>query len=152
MRSRWVWDSDYRVRPTDLVKEFRSNGPEYKVRVHTKMRVSYSAHYRKLLPRILEALELRSNNAAHRPVLDAIDLIKKYRGNRQQYFTADEVPIEDVVRNKWRDVVVETSPDGTARINRINYEICGLQALRERLRCKRVLRLVDDSSGTRQAE
>ena len=100
MRSRWVWDSDYRVRPTDLVKEFRSNGREYKVRVHTKMRVSYSAHYRKLLPRILEALELRSNNAAHRPVLDAIDLIKKYRGNRQQYFTADEVPIEDVVRNK----------------------------------------------------
>jgi hypothetical protein len=37
----------------NLVKEFRSNGPEYKVRVHTKMRASYSSHYRRMLPHIL---------------------------------------------------------------------------------------------------
>jgi hypothetical protein len=39
---------------TNLVKEFRSNEPQYRVRVHTKMRASYSSHYRKMLPRIFD--------------------------------------------------------------------------------------------------
>jgi hypothetical protein len=122
----------------NLVKEFRANGPQYQVRVHTKMRASYSSHYRKMLPRILEALDFRSNNTAHRPILNAIDIIREYRDSRQQYFTVDQVPIEDVVRNKWQDLVIETAPDGTERVNRINYEICVLQSLRERLRCKEI--------------
>jgi hypothetical protein len=122
----------------NLVKEFRSNGPQYQVRVHTKMRASYSSHYRKMLPRILEALDFRSNNTAHHPILEAIDIIKEPRNSRRQYFTVDQVPIEGVVRNKWHDVVVETAPDGTERVNRINYEICVLQTLRERLRCKEI--------------
>ena len=52
---------------TNLVKESHSNGPQYQVRVYTKMRASYSAHYRKMLPHILEALYFQSNNKAHRP-------------------------------------------------------------------------------------
>jgi TnpA family transposase len=43
-----------------------------------------------------------------------------------------------VIRPKWRDVVVEDAPGGGQRVNRINYEICVLQALRERLRCKEI--------------
>ena len=122
----------------NLVKEFRSDGAAYKLRVHTKMRTSYSSHYRKMLPHILHGLEFRSNNIAHRPILDAIDVIKAHRGNRRQYFTTDEVPIDGVVPNKWHEVVVEVTPDGTERVNRINYEICVLQAVRERLRCKEI--------------
>ena len=48
------------------------------------------------------------------------------------------MPVEGVVRSKWRDVVVETAPDGAQRINRINYEISVLETLRERLRCKEI--------------
>ena len=48
------------------------------------------------------------------------------------------MPVEGVVRSKWREVVVEVAPDGTERINRINYEICVLETLRERLRCKEI--------------
>ncbi|MCP4933404.1 MAG: hypothetical protein GY927_04175, partial [bacterium] len=88
----------------NLVKEFRSNGPQYHVRVHTKMRASYSTHYRKMLPRILEALDFRSNNMAHRPILQAIDIIKAHRNSRRQYFSVDQVPIEGVVRSKWHDL------------------------------------------------
>jgi hypothetical protein len=33
------------------------------------MRRSYQAHYRRLLPPLLETLEFRSNNEAHRPVV-----------------------------------------------------------------------------------
>jgi hypothetical protein len=43
-----------------------------------------------------------------------------------------------VIRPKWRDIVVEDAPGGGQRVNRVNYEICVLQTLRERLRCKEV--------------
>ena len=53
-------------------------------------------------------------------------------------FRADEIAIEGVIRPKWREIVVEDAPGGGQRVNRINYEICVLQTLRERLRCKEV--------------
>lgn len=42
------------------------------------LRSSYSAHYRRMLPRLLGALEFRCNNTAYRPVMDALDLLKRY--------------------------------------------------------------------------
>jgi hypothetical protein len=47
------------------------------------------------------------------------------------------VTVEGVIRPKWRDIVLEDAPGGQ-RVNRINYEICVLQTLRERLRCKEI--------------
>ena len=51
----------------DLVKEYKATGPGYRRKLHQAMRRSYQAHYRRLLPPLLETLEFRSNNAAHRP-------------------------------------------------------------------------------------
>ena len=48
------------------------------------------------------------------------------------------MPIDGVVRRLWREAVVETDAKGRTRINRITYEICVLEALRERLRCKEI--------------
>ena len=56
----------------DLVEEYRSTGPAYLKKIHPVVRASYSGHYRRMLPLILEALEFRSNNTVHRPVIDAI--------------------------------------------------------------------------------
>ena len=123
----------------DLVKEFKASGPAYQKVVHTVIRSSYSNHYRRMLPQILDALEFRSNNTAHRPVIEALGLLKKYRDSTQQYFSADDVvPVDGIVKGKWRDIVVEKDKNGKDRINRINYEICVLQALRERLRSKEI--------------
>jgi hypothetical protein len=123
----------------DLVKEFKASGPAFHRVLHTVIRASYSNHYRRMLPPLLEALEFRSNNAAHRPVIEALDLLKRHRGSRQQYFTAaDQMPLDGVIRTKWRDIVVERDKDGQERVNRINYEICVLQALRDRLRSKEI--------------
>jgi hypothetical protein len=47
----------------DLVAEFRSTGPAYRLNVQAYLRASYRHHYRRMLPAILEALEFRSNNA-----------------------------------------------------------------------------------------
>ena len=48
------------------------------------------------------------------------------------------MPLDGVVRGLWREAVVETEPRGRPRLNRITYEICVLEALRERLRCKEI--------------
>jgi len=97
------------------------------------MRASYGNHYRRMLPQLLDALEFRSNNEAHRPVIEALSILRKCRNSRQQYFKLDELPVKGVIRDKWREIVIEEDKNGLERINRINYEICVLQSLRERL-------------------
>ncbi len=121
-----------------LVREARAHGTPQSRRVHTAVRASYGSHYRRMMPRLLAALDFRSNNGTHRPLLDALDTIRRAEGEGRQFFKADEVTIEGVIRPKWRDIVLEDAPGGGQRVNRINYEICVLQTLRERLRCKEV--------------
>ena len=121
-----------------LVREARALGTPQSRRVHTAVRASYGSHYRRMMPKLLAALEFRSNNGTHRPLLDALDAIRRAEGEGRQFFKADEVAIEGVIRPKWRDIVLEDTPGGGQRVNRINYEICVLQTLRERLRCKEV--------------
>ena len=92
-----------------------------------------------MLSPLLDALTFRSNNAVHRPVIDALEFLKARRESRQRYFTLEEgVPIDGVVRSGWKEIVLEKDKHGAERINRINYEIAVLQALRERLRCKEI--------------
>ena len=122
----------------DLVKEYRSKGPTYQRHVHTVLRSSYSHHYRRMLPLLLDTLTFRSNNVAHQPVIDALAWLQAHRDSRQQFISCDEVPIDGVVRPHMQDILIEEASPGTERINRINYEICVLQALRDRLRCKEI--------------
>ncbi len=123
----------------DLVKEAKATGPTYRTTLRTVIRNSYKGHYRRMVPQILQRLEFRSNNEHHRPVLSALDLLKRYADSKLQTFPADEVvPIDDIVRGLWREAVVEKDAKGRQRINRITYEICVLEALREKLRCKEV--------------
>ena len=121
-----------------LVKEYRSKGPSYRRHVHTLLRSSYSHHYRRMLPLILDTLTFRSNNTAHQPVIDALAWLKANRGNRQQFIDCNDAPIDGIVRPQLQDILLEPTAEGTDRINRINYEICVLQALRDRLRCKEI--------------
>src|SRR4051794_1300370 len=66
----------------DLVKEAKATGPTYKTTLRTVIRNSYKGHYRRMVPQILQRLEFRSNNEHHRPVLSALDLLKRYAASR----------------------------------------------------------------------
>lgn len=123
----------------DLVKEFKHTGPAYKQKVYTIIRSSYSSHYRRMVPRILDMLEFCSNNEAHHPIIEALELIKKYITTNAHFFPkSDQVPLDGVIRPSWRHLVVEQETSGEERINRINYEISTLQVLRDKLRCKEI--------------
>ena len=60
------------------------------------MQSSYRSHYRRMLPRLLETLEFRSNNAMHQPLIRALALLKQYLQSRlRTYPVEEEVP-------RWR--------------------------------------------------
>ncbi len=123
----------------DLVREYKSTGPTYRLHVQTHLRASYRSHYRRVLPDLLDVLEFRSNNAAHRPLIRALALLKKYAPSKSRLFAAKEdVPIDGVVPPGWAETVIRTDGKGRTRVDRINYEICVLQSLRDKLRCKEV--------------
>ena len=122
-----------------LVKEFKNTGSQYRQKVYTVMRASYSNHYRRMVPEILGILKFRSNNDVHQPIIKALEVIKKYYNVGTHYFTdAKNIPIDGVIRNLMRDAVIEKDDKGQERINRINYEIVALQSLRDKLRCKEI--------------
>jgi hypothetical protein len=122
----------------DLVREGYATGPVYRQQLQTVIRNSYRWHYRQMLPAVLATLEFRSNNARHRPVIRALALLRKYASTKVRLYPLEEVPLEGVVRSAWLDAVQEKDRNGNVRINRIAYEICVLQALREQLRYKEI--------------
>jgi len=122
----------------DLVREWKATGPTYRTTLRTVIRNSYSGHYRQVVPKLVETLTFRSNNEVHQPVISALELVKRYADTRLRFFPVEEnIPLS-VVRGLWREAVVETDTRGRSRVNRITYEICVLEALREQLRCKEI--------------
>ncbi len=123
----------------DLVKEWKATGPTYRTTLRTVIRNSYQGHYRRMVPKLLAALEFRSNNERHRPVMQALELVKRFADTKLRSFPAEEeVPLDGVVRGLWRDAVVEKDAAGRDRVNRVTYEVAVLEALREQLRCKEI--------------
>jgi len=123
----------------DLVKEFNYTGPAYRKKIHTIVRASYGSHYRRMIPEILGILEFRSNNETHRPVIRALDIVKKYAGTEQRYLPlSEDIPVDGVISAATKEIIVEKDEKGQERVSRMSYEISVLQALRERLRCKEI--------------
>ena len=123
----------------NLVKEWKATGPACRTTLRTVIRNSYKSHYRRMVPQVLQVLNFRSNNERHRPAIQALDLVKRYAGTKGRTFPVEvQVPLDGVVRGLWREAVIEKDAQGRQRVNRITYEICVLEALREQLRCKEI--------------
>jgi TnpA family transposase len=123
----------------NLLRELKHNKEVYREKVYYRMRSSYRTSYRTAIGELLTILEFRSNNSEYQPIIEALDLIKKHIGSRQKYFAvANDVPIEDVIPPKFKNVMLETDKNGDLRVNRMNYEISVLYSLREKLKCKEI--------------
>ena len=137
-----VKDVVYPVAPQELlqklVDEFKTLSVDTEQEIHQSMRSSYGKHYRRMLIPVLDRLEFHSGNALYRPVIDAIQVIKANRASSQLFYSLDEVPVEGIIQKKWWDIVVVKNNAGEPKINRINYEICVLRALRKSLRTKEI--------------
>ena len=110
---------------------------KYEHRVKWVTRASYSHHYRRIVPALLDVLSFQCNNDLHRPVMDALALLNKFRNWKTPVFPVSEkVPLDGVVSDDWQELVRDDEHGGA--INRISYEWCVLTTLREKVRCKEV--------------
>ena len=122
-----------------LVDNLSEAGPTFRERLQTRMRSSYSHHYRRMLPKLLKALEFHSNNPNLKPIMEALELLKAYADKpHEPYGTEVDVPLEGVLSKDWQDAVMRETADGETQIDRVVYEIGVLQTLREKLRCKEI--------------
>lgn len=120
----------------DIVAEAKANEKVFNTRVRTKLRGSYSHHYRRGLPKLLRAVEFRSNNEAFQPVMDALALLDRHADSDAEHYDKSEtVPLEHVVPDDWREAVLD--PD-TGLVERIPYELCVLVALRKAIRRREI--------------
>jgi TnpA family transposase len=98
------------------------------------MRSSYSHHYRRMVPLILETLTFSSTSTAPKPLLAALELIRKYADKNQSHYPeTEDVPLDSIVPASWLPLVKQGQ-----RVNRISYELCVLKVSREKLRCKEI--------------
>lgn len=122
----------------DLVREAKANDQAFQRQVRTVLTASYSSYYRRMLPRLLKALEFHSSNTSHRPVMDALEVLARYtdRPGQERFYPSDEpVPIDGVVPNAWRAAVIDQA---TGRVERIPYELCVLRSLRDAIRRREI--------------
>ncbi len=103
----------------ELVHEFKTKGRVYRRTVQTTLKASYSNHYRRGLIELLDVLEFRSNKATHRPVLEALDLIKRHADARLTYYPVGEtVPTHKGVLGDWATLVFKDAGKGGRRVVR----------------------------------
>ena len=123
----------------DVVREFEETGPLYREQLQRVVRNAYRSHYRRMLTRLLTTLTFQATSDRHQTLLEGLALVQKHAGSRSKLYPVEEsVPLAGVVQQHWENVVFEKDRQGQARVNRISYELCVLEALRERLRCKEV--------------
>lgn len=120
-----------------LIQEVESRSG-YKGKVRMALQRSYRAHYRRMLPELLNNLEFRCTNTQHQPVMQALKVLKTNLTHKSPtYPKGVQVPLKGVVPSNWIPLVVEEECN-PPKINRITYEICVLKALREQLRCREI--------------
>ncbi|MEV2273754.1 DUF4158 domain-containing protein [Nonomuraea africana] len=124
----------------DLVKEFKTKGPTYRRTVQTTLKASYTGHYRRGLIELINVLEFASTNSVHRPVIEALDLVRRYAkaGNITYYPLGEGVPAHRGTQGDWSDLIYREDTRGRARVARMVYEVATFQALRDQLRCKEI--------------
>jgi TnpA family transposase len=121
-----------------LVEEARNSGV-YQQSVQMRVITSYNHHYRQILPPLLEVLRFRSNNEQHHPLIVALKIVEQHLSRKDAYYPKTAiVPLDHVIQKQWQDWVYQVDKRGTPRVRRSRYEVCILQTLGEKLRCKEI--------------
>jgi len=120
-----------------IVEEHDHKEPSYELSLAQHMRQRYARSYRRGLKRTLELLTFRANSSAYQPLLEGIDLVRRYAtAKRALYPKGTPVPAGLLTRH-WPGLVWEDTPEGP-RANRHFFELCVLRKLERALKCKEV--------------
>lgn len=121
-----------------LVQEAKHQGT-YQQSVQTRISGSYTHHYRQMLPPLLEVLTFRSNNNQYQPLIKALEIVSGHLQDEDAFYPLGEtIPLDDVIQKQWHNWVYQQDSRGRQRIRRVRYELCVLQSLRDKVRCKEI--------------
>src|SRR5687768_5198653 len=110
----------------------------YEGLLHERVRKSYIHHYRQMLAPVLELLDFHTNNSHDQPVIEALQIIQNHLKDQTTFYPDTEsIPISGAIKKSHEDIVLDYSQE-EERVNRINYEICVLRNLRDKLRVKEI--------------
>lgn len=132
----------YPIVSKETLEAVRKKDPEkhitYDGLVHDRARNSYIHHYRRMVAPVLELLEFDTRNTHYQSIIEALNIIQSQLDSGTTYYPTNlTVPIDGAVKKSHQSFVIENS-DEAERINRINYEICILRNLRDKLRVKEI--------------
>ncbi|WP_150466057.1 Tn3 family transposase [Francisella sp. SYW-2] len=117
-----------------IILEYKKKGPKYQNILHEQIRSSYARYYRRMIQPLLSSIILKSNNTNHQPIIEAVELIKKYFNSSKAYFPKDiEVPINFLPKKCQARII-----DNNGNIKRICYEVYVLKKLADRIRCREI--------------
>lgn len=121
-----------------LVEEAKNSGV-YQQSVQMRVTASYTYHYRQILPPLLSVLRFHSNNEQHHPLIVALKIVEQHLSRKNAYYPKTAIiPLDHVIQKQWHNWVYQVDKRGTPRIRRSHYEVCVLQTLGEKLRCKEI--------------
>ncbi|MCH9763114.1 MAG: Tn3 family transposase [Gammaproteobacteria bacterium] len=132
----------YSVVTKETLEAIHKKDPEkqitYDSLVHERARSSYVHHYRRMIAPVLELLEFETGNMHYKPIIEALNIIQSQLDSGTTYYPINlAIPIDGAIKKSHLPFVIEDH-EQTERINRINYEICVLRNLREKLRVKEI--------------
>jgi len=121
-----------------LIEEAEQMESSFEV-VKTKASLKkYVHHYRRMVGPMLRTLNFKSENPSQKPLLQGIELIKRYLDTKHAYFPNKEIIPEQLLSTgHWRELVVEEGADGE-RFKRYPFELCVLSKLSVALKCKEI--------------
>ena len=118
------------------IDQYQKN-PGYRSRISKSMKASYGSHYRRMLFDLLGNINFKTNNIAYKPIIGAINILKKYLDSSCQYYSLNEkIPVENVIKEDFQDSIYRYDKKGRQRINRVAYEFGVLSNLAEKLAYK----------------
>ena len=120
----------------DLVNEFKNSGPYYAKKVNDAACSAYSRHWRRMVPRLLNTLDFRSNNENHQPIIRALDIWK--RNGKLTKTDLKKLPIDEIVKPSDRHLMFKPGLDGKPEFDPMACELRILNTLRTGLRSKEI--------------
>ena len=119
----------------NIINDYNVRGVNYHLVLHEHVKNSYSRHYRRMIYQLLEQVVFKSNNKDHQPIIDGINLIKKYFYSNKKYFPKNEKISLKCISNKYHESIIE-KPNG--KLKRICFEVYLLKALVKYIGCREI--------------
>lgn len=117
----------------NISKELRAKS-KFQKKIYNVVKRSYSTHYQRIIPAILDRIEFKSNNDTYAPMLSALEIIKEQQLLKNRMLPL-EIPFGLLCQQRN---LIKLDSKGNSYIDRLDYEITLLKILRENLRSKEI--------------